>query len=66
MSIIPEHKSPAEYAGGVIANLLFNLLLSYWFLLTLNYLLDKNYPYTLPYLASAYFVVTFTKYILKK
>ena len=60
------NKTKAEKMGEILGIFFFNTLESYWFLFTINTLLDKNYPYTISYILSAYFVVTFLKYILKK
>lgn len=50
-------KTTEKKLGESIAFLLWNIGCSYWLILTINNLTDKNLPYNFPHLVSAYFVI---------
>lgn len=57
MSLIPDDQSPAQYIGKILGIFLANITLSYWFLFTINTLLDIKYPYDFVHVFSSYFIV---------
>lgn len=61
-----ESNDKAELLGKIVGNLLWNIGCSYWLLLAINTLFDKDYPYDFVHIISMYFFVQLTERFISK